>query len=446
MTLNFSRSLLPRLLGTTIHSASTSTMGVRPLEGVKVVELAGLAPVPFCGLVLADFGAQRHFFPANDKNAKNEAIEKLNGIKECCRCHHYEVTEANDSTAVIGGCFESSRYVQQRTVTSMIAEASPLPKQELSAFQGGDELLEQRMTRGKRQKVVNLKSAEGLKEVREMCLTHDVLLDPYRPGVLEKMGLDPVDLIKHNKKLIVARITGYGQTGEMAPRAGHDINYVSLTGMQPTIAGHSPHRLPYWPPANLLADFAGGGLSAAFGVAAALYHRHQNGGIGGVIDVSMVEGLAYLSTFITAYKDVDVMWNKPYAWFSGDSPIYRTYRTADDKYMAVGALEPKFTNTLFETLKLTSTITGLLERPQEVTKEMERVFKSKTRAEWTKVFSGVDACVTPVLEMHEVGDLKHHQQRGCFIHDGNKFWGGPAPKIYTAEQFSASLNANNAKQ
>ncbi|KHN74153.1 CaiB/baiF CoA-transferase family protein [Toxocara canis] len=375
MTLNFSRSLLPRLLGTTIHSASTSTMGVRPLEGVKVVELAGLAPVPFCGLVLADFGAQ------------------VTVIKK-----------------------------------------------------GGDELLEQRMTRGKRQKVVNLKSAEGLKEVREMCLTHDVLLDPYRPGVLEKMGLDPVDLIKHNKKLIVARITGYGQTGEMAPRAGHDINYVSLTGMQPTIAGHSPHRLPYWPPANLLADFAGGGLSAAFGVAAALYHRHQNGGIGGVIDVSMVEGLAYLSTFITAYKDVDVMWNKPYAWFSGDSPIYRTYRTADDKYMAVGALEPKFTNTLFETLKLTSTITDLLERPQEVTKEMERVFKSKTRAEWTKVFSGVDACVTPVLEMHEVGDLKHHQQRGCFIHDGNKFWGGPAPKIYTAEQFSASLNANNAKQ
>uniref|UniRef100_A0A915AWF9 Alpha-methylacyl-CoA racemase n=1 Tax=Parascaris univalens TaxID=6257 RepID=A0A915AWF9_PARUN len=373
MAIYCSRQLLSRLVCTVTLNAPASTMSTHPFEGIKVVELAGLAPVPFCGLVLADFGAQ------------------VTVIKK-----------------------------------------------------GGDELLEQRMTRGKTQKIVDLKSENGLREVREMCGASDVLLDPYRPGVLEKMGLNPVDLIKDNKKLIVARITGYGQTGEMAPRAGHDINYVSLTGMLPTIAGHSPHRLPYWPPANLLADFGGGGLSAAFGVAAALFQRERNGGFGGVVDVSMVEGLAYLSSFITAYKDIDLMWNKPYAWFSGDSPIYRTYLTADNKYMAVGALEPKFTKTLFETLNLKSTVNDLLERPEEVTKEMESVFRSKTRTEWTRIFKYIDACVTPVLEMEEVDNFKHHQQRECFIHEGNKFWGGPAPKIYTAEQFAIFLKKDKA--
>uniref|UniRef100_A0A914SG14 Uncharacterized protein n=1 Tax=Parascaris equorum TaxID=6256 RepID=A0A914SG14_PAREQ len=222
----------------------------------------------------------------------------------------------------------------------------------------------------------------------------DVLLDPYRPGVIEKAGLDPVQLLKENEKLIVARITGFGQTGELANRAGRELNYVSMTGLMPTMVGHSTAR-----------------------------------GKGSIIDISMVEGLAYLSSFITMYKDIDNIWNKQYAWFSGDCPVYRCYETADGKYMAVGALERKFSVTLLK----------------KVSKKMEAVFKSKTRREWARIFRGVDACVTPVIEMPEVGRVRHHQQREAFERQGEKFVPQPAPRIYSREEYEQILNDIESK-
>ncbi|CAD6189279.1 unnamed protein product [Caenorhabditis auriculariae] len=305
------------------------------LNGVKVVELVGLAPVPYCGLVLSDFGA--------------------------------DVT-----------------LVQKKS----------------------SEVVEQRLTRGKSSIALDLRDKNDLKKVKELCLTSDVLLDPHRPGVLEKMGLDPIDLLEE---------------------AGHDINYVALSGMMPTISGKHAERP--WPPVNLLADFAGGGLTAAFGIVSALLARSHNGGKGCVIDCSMVEGLAYLSSFVTNYYNMSHLWTDPYAAFSGNCPIYRTYKTKDGKFMAVGALEPKFHQKMFEILGIDGS--DAFGDPEKLTKDMEQKFEERTRDEWTQVFLGQDACVTPVLEIDEVGSFGHHKDRGTF--EKNEEYGQwiakPAPRM-----------------
>ncbi|VDM67596.1 unnamed protein product [Strongylus vulgaris] len=181
--------------------------------------------------------------------------------------------------------------------------------------------MEQRLANRKNIQGLDLKKPEDRAKLKQLCKESDVLLDPYRPGVLEKMGLDPLDLLEENKGLVVCRLTGYGQTGPLAHEAGHDINYVAITGLMPTISGHSCHRP--WPPVNLLADFAGGGLTAAFGVVAALLKREKNGGHGCVIDCSMSEGLSYLASFVHRYHDISHLWTDPNAAFSGDCPIYR---------------------------------------------------------------------------------------------------------------------------
>ncbi|GMT31823.1 hypothetical protein PFISCL1PPCAC_23120, partial [Pristionchus fissidentatus] len=307
-----------------------------PLKGITVLELSGLAPVPHCGMVLADFGA------------------------------------------------------------------------DVTVLEKGGEVVEQRLNRGKKMVEVNLKSAEGVQRVRDMCSTADVLLDPYRPGVLEKLGLDPVQLLQANPGLIVCRLTGFGQDGALSQEAGHDINYTAISGILPTVAGTRP--VPPWPPANLLCDFAGGALTAAFGVVAALFQRTTNGGKGAVLDVSMTEGLAYLSTFITMYKNIDYLWTVPFAAFGSECPIYRCYETKDGKYMSVGCLEPKFTQNMLEVTGLTRfSLQEVHTKPAEVVQELERVFKEKSRDEWTKIFEGKDACVAPVLDMDEVGEYPHHR-------------------------------------
>ncbi|KHN75964.1 CaiB/baiF CoA-transferase family protein [Toxocara canis] len=364
----------------TVNFGATKTKRL-PLEGIKVVELSGIpaiptgvAVVPFCGLILADFGADV------------TVIKKAEG-----------------------------------------------------------ELLEYRLTRGKTLNVLNMQDSKDVKKVRSLCLESDVLLDPYRPGVIERAGLDPLQLLKDNEKLIVARITGFGQTGELSQRFGRELNYVSMSGLMPTFAGHSPARFPYWTPANLLAGFAGGSLMAAFGIVAALMQRSFNGGKGAIIDVSMVEGLAYLGSFQTIYKDIDNVWNKPYSWFSGDCPVYRCYETADGKFMAVAALERKFHSTLLKTLGLNAKVSDIWTKPEEVTKEMEAIFKSKTRREWAKIFRGVDACVTPAVDLQEVGRVRHHQQREAFKMEKNKFIPQPAPRIYTREEYEAILNDIDSK-
>ncbi|WKY07276.1 hypothetical protein Q1695_007036 [Nippostrongylus brasiliensis] len=333
------------------------------LHGVRVIELAGLAPVPHCGMMLADFGATV------------TVIDKPSGSSD----------------------------------------------------------IEQRMATNKTVQELDLKAKHDIEKLRQLCKSSDVLLDPYRPGVLEKIGLDPVKLLEENKGLVVCRLTGYGQVGPRAQQAGHDINYVSITGLLPTISGHN-NRRP-WPPVNLLADFAGGGLTAAFGVVAALLKREKNGGHGCIIDCSMSEGLSYLGSFVRRYYDMEHLWTQPYAAFSGDCPVYRTYKTKDDKWVAVGALEPKFNTTLFTVLGMDISISDMYSDPAGVESKMEEIFRRKTRDEWMSLFAESDACVTPVLSLDEAIKDPHNVARESFTKDGNTFVPQPAPKMYSGEEF-----------
>uniref|UniRef100_A0A0K0CW27 Alpha-methylacyl-CoA racemase n=1 Tax=Angiostrongylus cantonensis TaxID=6313 RepID=A0A0K0CW27_ANGCA len=238
--------------------------------------------------------------------------------------------------------------------------------------------------------------------------------------------------------LVVCRLTGYGQTGPLAHEAGHDINYVSITGLLPTISGHNTSRL--WPPANLLADFAGGGLTAAFGIVAALLKREKNGGHGCIIDCSMSDGVSYLGSFVRRYQDMEHLWTRPFAAFSGDCPVYRAYKTKDGKWMAVGALEPKFSLSLFRILGMDKTVTDIYTDPEGLSAEMEKIFETKTQAEWIDCFDRQNACVTPILELDEAVQFRHNVERKCFVKEGDEFFPEPAPRMYALEEYKRLMS------
>ncbi|XP_014930495.2 alpha-methylacyl-CoA racemase [Acinonyx jubatus] len=316
------------------------------LQGIRVLELAGLAPGPFCGMVLADFGAQ--------------------------------VVRVDRPGA------------------------------------GGDVSF---MARGKRSLAVNLKRQDGALVLRRLCAQADVVLEPFRHGVMEKLQLGPEILQRENPKLIYARLSGFGQSGRFCRVAGHDINYLALSGILSKIgrSGENPYA-----PLNLLADFGGGGLICTLGILLALFQRTRSGK-GQVIDASMVEGTAYLSSFLWKSQQVG-LWERPRGqnMLDGGAPFYTTYRTADGGFMAVGAIEPQFYKLLIKGLGLKS---DELPNQMSVTDwpEMKRrfaeVFAKKTKEEWCQIFDGTDACVTPVLTFEEVTQHDHNKERGSFITD-----------------------------
>ncbi|XP_042158119.1 alpha-methylacyl-CoA racemase isoform X1 [Oncorhynchus tshawytscha] len=329
------------------------------LAGVRVIELAGLAPAPFCGMILADFGAK------------------------VIRVDRTKVAMAMDTQA-----------------------------------------------RGKRSVAINLKSPEGVAVLKRLCIQSDVVLEPFRKGVMEKLGLGPEELLKENPRLIYARLTGYGQSGAYAKAAGHDINYLAMSGLL-SMLGRS-HEKPY-APLNLLADFAGGGLTCALGVVLALLERTRSG-IGQVVDTSMVEGAAYVGSFVWKSRSIG-MWNNSRGENMLDSgaPFYDTYQTSDGKYMAVGAIETQFYNQLIHGLGLDAANLP----PQMsfsdwpvVRQIFTKQFATKTQEEWGHVFDGMDACVTPVLSLDEVISHPHNQERASFHRDAQgEVTPSPAPVL-----------------
>jgi len=245
---------------------------------------------------------------------------------------------------------------------------------------------------------VNLKSDGGIEIVKRMIQTADVLVEPYRPGVMASLGLGPEEALKLNPKLIYARLTGWGQTGGFASMAGHDINYIALSGALSLFKRKGDRPLP---PANLLGDFAGGGMLCAMGILLTLFERTRSGK-GQVIDSAIVDGAANLSVMFHGMlahnlMSLDIGTNP----LDGGAPSYQTYETADGQFMSVGAIEQRFYAELLKGLDMDpKTLPQQFDTAKwpDMIERFSQTFKTRTRDQWTAVFEGKDACVAPVLK------------------------------------------------
>lgn len=282
--------------------------------------------------------------------------------------------------------------------------------------------------RNKRSVIVDLKAADGPGLVLDLAARADVLIEGYRPGVAERLGVGPADCHARNPRLVYGRMTGWGQHGPLADRAGHDIAYIALTGTLGMIG--DPDRPPP-APANLLGDYAGGSLYLALGVLAALHHARATG-TGQVVDAAIVDGTAHLSSMIHGMLAAGAWQDRRGAnLLDGGCPYYGTYETADGRYMAVGALEPQFYAEFLRLLGLAEqpgARTDVSRWPALRTQVADR-FRTRTREEWTAVFEGSDACVAPVLSLAEAPDHPHLAARGTFTDHGGRTQPAPAPRF-----------------
>lgn len=336
-------------------------MTAGPLAGIRVLELAGLAPVPFAGMMLADLGADV------------VRIDPVSG-----------------------------------------ARPTPPPGP---------------LDRGKACLEVDLKDPSGRQLVYELAGKADVFMEGFRPGVAERLGVGPDELRTANGRLIYGRLTGWGQDGPLAPRVGHDINYIALSGALHVIGrqGESPV-----PPANLVGDFAGGGMLLVVGVLAALAERERSG-TGQIVDAAMVDGASLLMTFIHGLYEAQ-MWNPQRGTniVDGGAAYYDTYKTADDEYVAVGAVEPAFFENLTATMGLDDADIDFQLHPGSWPQwrgALAEKFATKTRDEWAEVFADVDACVAPVLSPWEAHRHPHHIAREAFIEVDGVRQPAPAPRF-----------------
>ncbi len=332
---------------------------MRPLEGVRVIEMAGLAPAPYAGMILADFGA--------------------------------DVVRV-DRPAVKGTGFDPTRDY---------------------------------LARGKRSVAVNIKDPRGAELALKLCEGADVLIEPYRPGVMEKLGLGPEPTMAANPSLIYARLTGWGQDGPYAAMAGHDINYIAISGALGVVARRGERPLA---PVNMLGDFAGGGMLCAMGIVLALFERTRSG-VGQVVDAAMVDGAANLAAFLYGFHAAGY-WSDEAGTnlLDSGSHFYDTYETADGKHMAVGAIEPQFYAELLDGLGLANEdLPHQMDRGQwpAMKEKLAEVFKTKTRQEWTEIFDSTDACVAPVMNLGEAPSHPHNQARAAFVDGVN---GDAAPQ------------------
>jgi len=260
----------------------------------------------------------------------------------------------------------------------------------------------------------------------------DVFIDPFRPGVLESLDLVPSGLLASNPRLIVARLTGFRRDGPYADMAGHDINYLAVSGVLSQLGRKDT---PPYPPANILADFAGGGLMCAFGIMAALVSRGQTGK-GQVLEANMVDGSAYLGTFMR-FSMKTPMWDAPRGenLLDGGCPWYQVYKCKDGGFMAVGALEPQFFAKLVEGLGLETLQDFDRANWSALTKDFQQRFLTKSRQEWEQIFEGKDACCTPVLTQTEL-EQDEYEQRSAVHLTGSPGLGIPAEGQWSSEGLS----------
>jgi alpha-methylacyl-CoA racemase len=335
-----------------------------PLAGIRVVELAGIGPAPFAGMLLADMGADviRLDRPAPEPAGAN-------------------LPPAQD---VLG--------------------------------------------RGRRSIAVNLKDVRGLDVALRLVDRADVLVEGFRPGVAERLGIGPDACADRNPRLIYARMTGWGQEGPLAQRAGHDIDYIAVAGaLHPVGPADGPPAVPL----NLVADFGGGGMFCAVGILAALLERERSG-VGQVVDAAMVDGVAVLTAMFQGMLAMG-LWSRSREanLLDGGAPFYRTYRCADGEFIAVGALESRFYAQLLDRLGLDPAAWPQLDpmRWPEQRQQLADLFASRSRDEWAELFEGSDACVAPVLALDEAPEHPHLVARGTFSVHGGLRQPSPAPRF-----------------
>ncbi|MFO1291884.1 MAG: CaiB/BaiF CoA-transferase family protein [Rubrivivax sp.] len=353
---------------------------MQPLSGVRVVELAALGPVPWCGMLLAGLGAQ-----------------------------------------VV-------------RIERPAPQGLPLPP--ASRFEFTD--------RGCHRLALDLKSAAGVAAALRLVRHADALMEGMRPGVAERLGLGPKACHRVNPALVYGRMTGWGQHGPLAQRAGHDINYLALSGALHAIgARDGPPALPL----NLVADLGGGGAFLAIGLLAALLQARRSGA-GSVLDVAMVDGVANLMAMpygrLAAGRWRDERGSN---LLDGGTPWYDVYETADGRYMAVGAIEPAFYEAFVRGLGLDPA--ALPDRADracwpELRRRFAAAFGQAGRDEWQRRFEGVDACVTPVLSMTEAPHHPHHRARGTFVEWGGVLQPAPAPRCTSAHATAEATGLRTA--
>jgi alpha-methylacyl-CoA racemase len=335
-----------------------------PLTGITVVELAAIGPAPYGVMLLADLGAR--------------------------------VIRVDRAAAARG---------------QLGAEASMVG-----------------LSRGRRSIGVDLKAAAGVEVVHRLVADADVLVEGFRPGVAERLGVGPDDLHAVNPRLVYARMTGWGQDGPLAPRAGHDIDYAALAGALHTVG--RPDEPPP-PPVNYLADFGGGGAFLAIGVLAALVERDRSGQ-GQVVDAAMLDGAASLTAFLHGLLAMGA-WSTERGTnlLDGAAPYYDTYRCADGRFLAIGALEPQFFAELCERLGLDPAEWPQHDRAAwpDQKRRLAELIATRTRDEWAQVFEDSDACVAPVLDLAEAPQHPHNVARGTFSEAFGVTQPAPAPRF-----------------
>jgi alpha-methylacyl-CoA racemase len=338
---------------------------VGPLDGLKILEIAGIGPGPFASMMLSDMGA--------------------------------EILRIDRPTGAPSG-----------------DPASP-PLDFLA--------------RGRRSVGLDLKNPEGVELLLKLVESADAILEGFRPGVMERMGIGPDVCLERNPRIVYGRITGWGQEGPLAHAAGHDINYIALAGALESIGRPGEKPLP---PLNLVGDFGGGGMILAYGIVCALLER-ANSGRGQVVDAAMVDGAAVLMAMFHGARQA--------GWWKAErgtnlldtgAHFYDTYETADGKYISLGAIEPQFYAELIEKLGLDSKdLADQMDRSQWAAQRelFAGRIKTKTREQWCEILEGSDACFAPVLSMEETLDHPHMRARNTFVEVAGALQPGPAPRF-----------------
>lgn len=339
-----------------------------PLAGLRVVEMVGIGPAPFCAMMLADLGA------------------------------------------------EVIRVDQPRS--------APLPDA-FKALNTPNDVL----ARGRRSITINLKTAEGVAAVLRLIEQADILIEGFRPGVMERLGLGPDVCLKSNPRLVYGRMTGWGQTGPLAKAAGHDINFIALTG---ALAALGDPNAPPPPPLNLIGDFGGGGMLLALGVICARLEAVRSGS-GQVVDAAMTDGSALLMAMFYGMRSAG-LWSDQRGsnLLDGGAPFYGTFRCADQKYVAIGPIEPHFFGKLLEACGVVDAAFHEVISPAlwpQLRAALARVFESRSRDEWCAVLEGTDACFAPVLDMAEAPLHPHNRARSTFIDIAGVTQPAPAPRF-----------------